>query len=157
MKFDFLFLDTSHYSPGEIINMIEVLPFLNEKAIIVVHDLLWHFGKDPIQRVYPSNVNLIPAIYGEKIIYEDYDGISNIVGIFLYPNQEKHYLDYFLLLLTFWNYMPNDNQINDLRDFIKNYYNKDIYLKIFNIAVEKNKYFINKYKEYLNNTLINQK
>ena len=43
MKFDFLFLDSAHVSPGEIINLIEVLPFLNEYAIVVIHDLLWHF------------------------------------------------------------------------------------------------------------------
>ena len=30
LKFDFLFLDTAHISPGELFNLIEVLPFLNE-------------------------------------------------------------------------------------------------------------------------------
>lgn len=45
MKFDLLFLDSAHFSPGEIINFIEVLPFLKENAIIIVHDLLWHFYK----------------------------------------------------------------------------------------------------------------
>ena len=45
MKFDFLFLDSAHFSPGEIINFIEALPFLKENAIVIVHDLLWHFEK----------------------------------------------------------------------------------------------------------------
>ena len=39
MKFDFVFLDTSHHSPGELINILEILPFLNEKAIVVLHDI----------------------------------------------------------------------------------------------------------------------
>ena len=34
IKFDFLFLDTAHFSPGEIINIIEVLPFLEKNAIL---------------------------------------------------------------------------------------------------------------------------
>ena len=46
MKFDFVFLDTAHITPGEIINLIEVLPFLNEKAIIILHDIIWHFYKE---------------------------------------------------------------------------------------------------------------
>ena len=29
MKFDFVFIDTAHEAPGEILNFIEVLPFLN--------------------------------------------------------------------------------------------------------------------------------
>ena len=42
MKFDFLFLDTTHLAPGELINIIEALPFLNENAIVVLHDVMFH-------------------------------------------------------------------------------------------------------------------
>lgn len=64
----------------------------------------------------------------------------------MYPHQENHYLDYFLLLLNFWEYMPNENQIDDLRIFIKKYYKKDIYLNIFNMAVSNNKNYIKRFK-----------
>jgi len=43
IKFDILFLDSIHVSPREILNFIEALPFLKENAIVVIHDLLWHF------------------------------------------------------------------------------------------------------------------
>ena len=33
IKFDLLFLDTSHISPGEFLNLIEAMPFLNENPI----------------------------------------------------------------------------------------------------------------------------
>ena len=138
MKFDFVFLDTSHSAPGEILNFIEVLPFLNENAIFVLHDILWHFYSKI--KFYPSNVYLYPVIYGDKVLLKSKNGsIENIGAIFLYHNQERYYLDYFLLLLAFWEYIPKDSEINDLRIFIKNFYKKDIYLKIFNIAVRKNK------------------
>ena len=130
MKFDFLFLDSAHLAPGELINFIEALPFLNENAIVVIHDILWHFLFK--KKSFPSNIYLFPAIYGDKIL------LQNIGAVFLYPNQKSHYLDYFLLLLNFWEYMPNDNQISDLRIFIKEYYKNDFYLKLFNIAVKKN-------------------
>ena len=40
LKFDFLFLDTVHMVPGELLNFIEVLPFLEENAIMVEHQIL---------------------------------------------------------------------------------------------------------------------
>jgi len=137
-KFDFVFLDTAHSAPGEILNFIELLPFLNENAIFVLHDILWHFFSKV--KFYPSNVYLYPVIYGDKILLKNKDGsIGNIGAIFLYNNQEKHYLDYFLLLLSFWEYIPKDKEIDELRLFIKKFYKKDIYLKIFDTAVIKNK------------------
>ena len=157
MKFDFVFLDTAHSAPGEILNFIELLPFLNENAILVLHDILWHFHTQI--KFYPSNVYLYPVIYGDKVLLKYKDGsIGNMGAIFLYNNQEKHYLDYFFLLLAFWEYMPKDNEINDLRIFIKNFYKKNIYLKIFDTAVIKNKISVkNHQKYYKENSFINEK
>lgn len=145
--FDFLFLDTAHMAPGELLNFIEVLPFLKEKAIVIIHDLLWHFNIKV--KFYPSNVYLFPNIRGDKILLRNNKGeLSGIGGIFLYPNQKKYYLNYFLLLLCFWEYIPTDKQINDMVQFIKKYYNNEIYLQIFNIAVKKNKNSIIKLSNY---------
>ena len=125
MKFDFVFLDTAHSAPGEILNFIEILPFLNENAILVLHDILWHFYSKI--KFYPSNVYLYPVIYGNKVLLKNKNGsIGNMGAIFLYKNQEQHYLDYFFLLFAFWEYIPKDNEIKDLRIFIKNFYKKDI-------------------------------
>ena len=154
MKFDFLFLDTSHYTPGEIINIIEILPFLNEGAIVVLHDIIWHLdGTENFREVKftPTQIYLMSSLYGQKIyINSELTGVENIGCVKLYPNQEEHYKDYFLLLMSFWEDIPNDNQINDLRNFIKKYYVKDIFLKIFDTAVEKNKKYINNFKTTLN-------
>jgi predicted O-methyltransferase YrrM len=157
MKFDFVFLDTAHSAPGELLNFIELLPFLNENAIFVLHDLLWHFHSKI--KFYPSNVHLYPAIYGDKVLLQKKDeSIENMGAVFLYNNQESHYLDYFFLLLTFWEYMPKDNEIKDLRIFIKNYYKKDIYLKIFDTAVMRNKISINNHHQNERNySFINKK
>jgi len=156
MKFDFVFLDTAHTAPGEILNFIELLPFLNENAIIVLHDILWHFSSKI--NFYPSNVYLYPVIHGDKVLLKNKDGsLGNIGGIFLYNNQEKYYLDYFFLLLAFWEYMPEDKEINDLRIFIKKFYKKNIYLKIFDTAVINNKISIlNHQKYYIENSNISK-
>ena len=147
MKFDFVFLDTAHLAPGEILNFIEFLPFLNENAIFVLHDILCHFFSK--KKIYPSNVYLYPVIYGDKVLLKNKDGsVGNMGAIFLYNNQEKHYLDYFFLLFAFWEYIPKDNEINDLRIFIKNFYKKDIYLKIFDAAVIKNQISFKNHQKY---------
>ena len=157
MKFDFVFLDTAHSAPGEILNFIELLPFLNENAIFVLHDILWHFHSEI--KFFPSNVYLYPVIYGDKVLLKNNDGeIENIGAVFLYNNQEQHYLDYFFLLLSFWEYIPNDNELNDLKIFIKNFYKKDIFIKIFDTAVIQNKISYKNHQKYLReNSLINIK
>ena len=50
--------------------------------------------------------------------------------------------------------MPTDEQINDLRIFIKTYYKKKIYLKLFEQAVENNRKSIQRNNKY--NNLFNQ-
>ena len=84
------------------------------------------------------------ALYGDKLIIETKNGIENIGAVYLYRNQKDHYLDYFLLLLSYWEYLPNEKQINELRIFIKKYYKNELYLSIFNQAVDYNKFYINK-------------
>ena len=146
IKFDFLFLDTSHVTPGEFINLIETMPFLNENAIIVLHDIIFHLSKiykkiikGKSNKLTSTQNYLFSALYGDKIIINHFNKISNIGAIFLYKNQKDHYLDYFFLLMNIWENMPSEAQINDLRIFIKKYYKNDLYLKIFEISVIYNK------------------
>ena len=70
-------------------------------------------------------------------------------AVFLYLNQEEHYLDYFLLLLNFWEFIPKSNHINDLRPFISKYYNDRIYINVFDEDVRENKKVNNKFKKLL--------
>ena len=155
LKFDFLFLDTAHFTPGEIINIIEVLPFLKDYTIVVLHDIIFHFYATNYfkgAKFTPTQIYLMSSLNGEKIYMNK--EIRNIGAVILYPHQEKYYLNYFLLLLSFWEEIPTDNQINDLRKFIKKYYKNEKYLNIFNLAVKKNKRYNKKFNEVLNKCLI---
>ena len=153
LKYDFVFLDTAHITPGEIINLIEILPFLKENAIIILHDIVWHFSKEAnsnkIISISSPTLVLMSSLRGDKIILKDKLNIENMGAIFLYQNQEKYYLDYFLLLLNFWEYMPSEKQIEELRVFIKKYYDKDLYLLIFESAIRNNKNYVNKLKKII--------
>ena len=158
LKFDFLLLDTAHFSPGELINIIEILPFLEESAIIVLHDIFYHLPSNHYyipkeNKFHPSNILLMTSLYGDKVIIERNDRkLDNIGAIRLYPNQKKYYLNYFILLLTPWEYMPKENHIRDLRKFIKKYYKKEIYLNLFNKAVEENRIYIKKFLMFYNSS-----
>jgi len=39
---DFCFIDTAHYNPGEIFDILMVLPYLADDAVIVFHDVKYH-------------------------------------------------------------------------------------------------------------------
>lgn len=163
LKFDFLFLDTVHITPGELINIIEALPFLEENAIIILHDILFHlptkkFLYRPREvKFHPSQIYLLTSLVGYKVIIEDENKeVENIGAVFLHSNQEKYYLNYFLLLLTPWEYMPSETQIEELRSFIIKYYKNDLFLFLFNRSIEENKIYINKFKSVYNKFLKNK-
>ena len=152
IKFDFLFLDTSHISPGELINIIEAMPFLNENAIIVLHDIIYHppiFNKknEIIAKISTPNLHLMTFLYGEKIILKKQSKLDNMGAIFLHKYQYNHYQDYFLSLMTIWDYMPSNEQLKDLRNFIQNYYKNDDLLEIYDESVRFNKEYFIKYKK----------
>ena len=160
IKFDFLFLDSAHMSPGEFFNFIEALPFLNENAIVVIHDIVWHYLKAMIPnqtlydaKVMPTQIYLMSSLMGEKIIMKrGSKGLDNIGVVCLSSNQKNYYLNYFLLIMTIWQYMPTEKQLNDLREFISNYYKNKFFLKIFDYSVYYNKkFFYNlKTRKYIN-------
>ena len=156
IKFDFLFLDTAHISPGEFFNIIEALPFLKENAIIVLHDVKWHLKNALITnktlleaKLMPTQIYLLSALIGEKIlIKKKQHDFANIGAVCLSKNQEKFYLNYFLLLMNIWQYIPKNYHLNVLRDFIKKYYsNNNLLLRIFDNSVYYNKKFFENIKE----------
>ena len=95
------------------------------------------------------------ALQGDKIIINNGNNIGNMGAIFLYPNQKDYYLNYFLLLLSFWDYIKTNKQINEIRIFIKKYYKNSLYLLIFETALNNNKNYVYKTKNiYMINDFI---
>ena len=151
IKFDIVFLDSAHITPGEFFNFIEILPFIKDRAIIILHDIVWHFSKilgNNIKYnkiIYPTQINLMSSLIGKKILFKSNENhLMNIGVVFLDKNQKKYYLNYFLLLVNIWTYLPTDRQLNEFRDFIIKYYNDTILLKIYDNSVFFNKKVYNK-------------
>lgn len=120
---DFVYIDTAHVMPGEVLNVIEILPFLKKNAIIVFDDI-HHQAKLNLAKTpffYSCNNLLFSVLKGKKILYK-----HRILGkqgaVILENNQRKYYFDYFYLLLHNWSYMPKKFELDTIRVLVKKYY-----------------------------------
>ena len=143
---EFAFIDTVHTCPGEMLNWLEVLPFLKEEAIVVFHDIyLMYYDKFAFvkkKRNFTNN-QLYVYIRGQYILpsYGNEIFSRNIGGLKLFRNQQNYFRQYFLALGGQWEYMPAENDLKILREFFKKYYGEE-YAKIFDDAVTKNKKYL---------------
>ena len=151
LKFDFAIIDTTNKMPGEVLNIIEVMPFLEDNevmpflednAIIIFPNLLSHIKNDFINqnKTIPTSMFLMSSLVGKKIIYYNKNKIMGNVGvIFLEKNQKKYYENYFLLLMCLWEDMLTDELIFKYRLFIEKYYKNQNLINIFENAILHNK------------------
>ena len=140
---DFAFIDTVHWCPGEMLNWLEILPFLKEEAVVVFHDAFLMFFNDRIndrRTINYSNNQLLCYIRGELILpsYGNEVFSRNIGGLKLYKNQKNYLKHYFLALGTQWEYMPEEYDLKILREFYIKYYGEKL-VEIYDDAVAKNK------------------
>ena len=143
-KIDFVFIDTVHFTPGEMLNWLEVLPFLKEEAIVVFHDTFAMFTGNYKHKNNTnfSNNQLLCYIRG-KIILPTYEGngifSKNIGALKLDKNQNLYYRQYFMALGNQWYYFPEENDLKVLREYFLKYYGEKM-VKIYDDAVKKNRY-----------------
>ena len=149
---DFVFIDTAHVMPGEVLNIIEILPFLKKNAIIafddINHQTVVSLAKIPY--FYSCNNLLFSILKGRKILFDSI--LSKQGAVILESNQKKYYFDYFYLLLHNWSYMPNIFELNTIRKLVEKYYSSYL-LNIFDEAVKVN-YNLLKIKGLLNKDYI---
>ena len=123
---DFVFIDTVHTTPGEMLNWLEVLPFLKEEAIVVFHDIFLMFYKDNLKskNVNYSNNQLLCYIRGKLILPSKSDNLfsRNIGAIKLDKAQKKYFIQYFIALGNNWNHFPDEKDLIIFRKHFKKYY-----------------------------------
>jgi predicted O-methyltransferase YrrM len=145
---DLVFIDTVHFTPGEMLDWLMVLPFLKNEAVVILHDafFLYHHGKVSKKKSMTSNNQLLCYIRGELILphYGNSIFARNIGALKLSSEQKKYYYQYFLALGIQWEYMPNENELKIMRDFFMKYYGEK-YVEVYDDAVQKNKIYLNKF------------
>ena len=130
---DFCLIDTAHVNPGEILDFLMVLPFLDDNAIVVFHDVAYHTfypSRRANQMVKAAITNdlLMSSIAGKKILLGNYQRgetyFPNIAGIRINANTKENVFEIFNLLKLKWYYLPTDDQEKEMVSFFEKYYNK---------------------------------
>ena len=134
---DFIYIDTSHVFPGEVLNIIEILPFLKRNAIIAFDDI-GHQTKENLAKIpyfYSCNNILFSVLKGKKVLFRQKKLKQG--AVILESDQERYYFDYFFLLLHNWSYMPNKFELYTIRKLVKKYYSSYL-LSIYDKAIKIN-------------------
>ena len=148
-KFDFAVIDTCHIHPIETLNFLSVLPFLQDGAIVVLHDLslylnLQYYDLSDFPSIYLAAKILFSSVAAEKIILNDKKYISEKVlsniGAFQVTSDTVKYIDGVFHSLTIpWFFFPDSGTLNSVRNIVKNHYDKTK-LALFDDAVNVNYY-----------------
>lgn len=147
-KFDFLILDTAHAHPIESLNFLSVLPYLNENAIVILHDITLYMdmlNKKGELDCFATGI-LNSVICAEKLLPEitGFGGYTNIAAFQISADTKKYIRNVFDSLMLPWECLPGN--IGDIGSFIHRHYSnelKDLFHKAFElnfmIQIRKNK------------------
>lgn len=132
---DICLLDTMHINPGEILDLLVVLPFMKKNGIIILHDTIFHMGYEISYHYKHSYTNgLIFSVLKGKNKYMPTDiniieNVANIGAVVLEDEPTNSSFEYFYLLTFPWSYIPNDEDFVYIENIIQKYYNE----KLFNL------------------------
>ncbi len=149
---DFCLIDTVHSNPGEILDVLMVLPYLKKDAIIVFHDTNLHLRTD-IESDQITNSLLMSVIKGEKLIpankpYTSSYGpcFPNIGAIQVNDSTFDFIYEIFNILTIRWSYMPSDNDIEQFTNFLQKFYGEN-YVEYFRAVVERQRLYCAKQRK----------
>lgn len=132
-KYDFVVLDTAHYHPVETLNFLSVLPFLEDGAIVVLHDISLF-----LSTVESGDDNCLATRYlfstvaAEKIMPKKYPKIymGDLVniGAFQVTDDTRKYIEgVFSSLVLPWSMIPEKRVLKRVGSIIKAYYPERLY------------------------------
>ena len=141
---DMVFIDTTHYEPGEILDFLMVFPFLKDRALVGFHDIShqilfsgWNNSRNEWAPYLIFNI-----IKGKKYLPSGKGILTKGIGfIKLEKNQLNYIYDYFRALGGQWQYIPEEEHIELMRKFINKYYDKNC-LTICEEAVKFNRLLV---------------
>lgn len=142
VKFDFCIIDTYHHHPVEVLNYISVLPWLNEGAVVVMHDTTvfeWR-TKATFLRMFSPRL-LLSAVCVNKLIPELPSGdmtASNIAAWQITSDSITYCQNLFDVLYMPWEVNVDQKTVDAIRGIVNKWYPQK-YLKMFDEAIEINR------------------
>lgn len=140
-KFDFCVIDTSHLHPTETLNFISVLPFLNDGAVVVLHDTTMYAHQVEYSYLrYFAPRFLFSAVCAEKYVPKviGWTGeIPNIAAFQVNSDTRKYCRNLFDELYLPWKIEVPDDAMTSMRTLVSKYYGDEM-LACFDEAVKMN-------------------
>lgn len=125
-KFDFCVIDTCHFHPVETMNFISILPWLNDGAIVVMHDTTvfeWRRDFTFLQMLAPRL--LLSAVCAEKYIPDlpSWDmKVSNIAAWQVSSDTRKYCQNLFDVLYLPWEMFVSLETCKNVGKLVQKYY-----------------------------------
>ncbi len=121
---DFLVLDTVHIMPGEFLDFICALPFLEDGAIVVLHDVSEHCR---VNSPYGYCTRLLLCSVTAEKYYnmdesDDIRGFFNIAAFRIDQSTRSEIENVILALSVTWQYIPSEKMMDNYYAIYKKYY-----------------------------------
>ena len=120
---DFLFLDAAHSLPGEVLDFIVCLPYLNPDAMVVMHDVTLSLLPNVGDCI--ATGTLFSAVCGKKYYMPGLEGrekVSNIAAFRVTDDTARNIQDLFFLLSQRWAFLPDRHSLAQYRNVIDKAY-----------------------------------
>lgn len=124
---DFVVLDTVHSLPGELLDILCILPYLNDGAVVVLHDVALNLH-DMSRKGYYATKIVLDAAAGKKY-YNYNDEMFNIAAVEIRQDTRMNAANLFSALSITWANFPAESDMTCYRNIYKKYYDEEcIYL-----------------------------
>lgn len=125
---DFLILDTAHILPGEVLDFLVCLPYLNPGAVVVLHDVTLSVVVANAKACIATGT-MFSAVHGEKFYTPDLDGgdlLSNIAAFRINADTKRYIRDLFFALSLHWDTLPGEHALAVYRRVIHQAYDSSL-------------------------------
>lgn len=126
---DFVFLDTTHMLPGEVLDFLMILPYLKKDALVILHDVALFEDSILIRRDQSGLQNLpgrllLSVLPGEKLTpsSSEHKYLPNIGAVRLDGHADKVVDDLLGLLTLPWAYIPTQEDIDVATESLADHY-----------------------------------
>lgn len=128
---DFLILDTTHCMPGEFLDFLICLPYLQEGCIVILHDVIENHITCRNHEI--ATKLLFDFVHGNKWYMGNHENeigereFPNIAGFEVDGQTRKNIFGIFSGLTISWEYMPPDEELNRYLEVIEKHYPREYY------------------------------
>lgn len=134
---DFVMLDSAHAMPGEVLDFLGIFPYLNDEAMVCLHDISLNL-RSPMHCSNVASKLLFHAIVADKYLnfWDDESAETqypNIAAFKINSETREFIEDVFGMLTMNWGYMPDSREMKYYEETIKDHYDENC-RKIFQTA-----------------------